>query len=215
MSKIIGNSGNMPGRVGNMVYYMLNGQLVGRTIGKIEKISKKQKEVRMRTSVLSPFLKPLREFIRIGFKNAEKPQTWTFFSMAISVNNPGAVKGRYPKLEINYGKAILSMGTIAPPKNPEVKLNGKFLEFRWEPDLDAEGADARDQIMLVACFPETMKAMFITSGARRTEGIDRLKLPGFKKDMVIETYMAFNADDRTDVSNSVYTGQLIWKGGQA
>lgn len=209
-----GPLGHFVGRIGNVVYYILNGQPVGRFIGVVSHYTEKQEEVRMRTTVVSPFLKRLKAVINIGFKNTPKPQNWSWSNMAVSVNNPGAVKGAYPDLEMNYEEAILSMGEIPPPKHPEVKLNGKVLEFRWEPDLIAEGAAARDQIMVVAFFPELMKAMFITSGARRTEGIESFNLPNFRKDTVIETYMAFNADDRTDVSNSVYTGQLIWKGGQ-
>lgn len=208
-----GPFGHYEGRMGNMVFYMLNGKLVGRTIGVVNHFTKKQEEVRMRTDVLSPFLKRMKEMIRIGFKNTPKPQDWNFFNMASSVNNPGAVKGEYPNLELNYAKVILSKGAIPPPRNPAVTLNGKYLEFRWEPDIAAEGAATRDQIMVIAFFPATKKTVFITSGARRTEGFERLKLPNFRKDTVIETYMAFNADDRTDVSDSVYTGQLIWKGG--
>ena len=36
MAKLDGASGNFIGRIGNMVYYLLNGKIVGRTIGKVE-----------------------------------------------------------------------------------------------------------------------------------------------------------------------------------
>jgi len=71
----------------------------------------------MRTALISPFLTTLKEYIRIGFKHTPKPQDWDFYSVATSVNKPGAIKGKYPKLKINYKKIILSMGAVAAPKN--------------------------------------------------------------------------------------------------
>jgi len=212
MAKLDGAFGDFQGRMGNMVFYKLNGKTVGRTIGKVETFTENQKEVHERTSLISPLLNPLMDFIRIGFKNTPKPWGWDFYSVATSLNKPGAIKGKYPDLEINYEKLILSKGDIAPPKNPKVQLNGNSLQFSWDPDTDANHADTRDQVMLVAYFPETTKAVFLTSGARRTEGLDQLNLPSFNEDTIIETYMSFIADDRKDVSNSVYVGQLTWKG---
>ncbi|SEA61335.1 DUF6266 family protein [Pedobacter hartonius] len=212
MAKLDGAFGDFHGKMGNMVFYKLNGKTVGRTIGKVENFTEKQEEVLKRTELISPFLNPLIDFIRIGFKNTPKPWGWDFYSVATSMNKPGAIKGKYPDLKIDYEKVILSKGAIAPPKNPKVKLTGNSVEFSWDPDTDANGAETRDQVMLVAYFPETLKAVFLSSGARRTEGVDQLKLPSFNEDTIIETYMSFIADDRTDVSNSVYAGQLTWKG---
>jgi hypothetical protein len=50
----------------------------------------------MRTALISPFLTTLKEYIRIGFKHTPKPQDWDFYSVATSVNKPGAIKGKYP-----------------------------------------------------------------------------------------------------------------------
>jgi hypothetical protein len=215
MAILDGAFGDFHGRMGNMVFYKLNGKTVARTIGKVEKYSDKQLEVQMRTGLISPFLSALTEFIRIGFGKTPKLQSWDFFSMAMSQNNPKVIKGKYPNLKIDYKKVMLSMGAIPHPKKPDVKLNDNILEFSWDPNMDAEGADTRDQVMLVAYFPETLKSVFLLSGARRTEGIEQLKLPSFNEETIIETYISFIADDRTDVSNSVYTGQLIWKGGRS
>jgi hypothetical protein len=210
MGKIDGAFGDFSGKMGNYVFYKLNGKTVCRTIGTVEKITDSQDEVLMRTRVVSPFLKPLKEFIRIGFKNTPKPQDWTFSSMASSVNKPGAVKGKYPNLEMNYEKVIVSLGSIPSPKDPVVSIVDQGLEFKWEPDIEAEGADTSDQIMVLAYFPATNKALFMTSGARRTEGLQVLKLPSLAANTIIETYISYVADDRNDVSNSVYTGQLTW-----
>lgn len=211
MAFLDGAFGDFTGRIGNMVFYRLNGKIVGRSIGKVEHFSEKQEEVQMRTSLITPFLTPLLEFIRIGFRHTPKPQSWDFYSVATSVNKPGAIMGKYPKLKINYKKVILSMGAVPPPKNAKVTLNDKVLEFTWDADLETKNADSMDQVMLVAYFPETLKSVFVTSGARRTAGTDKLNLPSFNEKTVIETYMSFITDDRTDVSNSVYMGRLIWK----
>ena len=212
MAILDGAFGDFNGRMGNMVFYKLHGKTVGRMIGKVEAYTDKQKEVHLRTAVLSPVLEPLNDFIRIGFKNTpRKKPSWNFYNVAMSLNNPRAITGKYPNLEINFEKIILSKGAIPAPKNPRVLLAGNTLEFTWDPDVNADGADRLDQVMLVACFPETGKNLFLTSGARRVVGVERLELPTLDEDTIIETYIAFNGDDRTDVSNSVYTGRLVWK----
>jgi hypothetical protein len=211
MAILDGAFGDFHGKMGNMVFYKLNGKTVGRTIGKVESYSDKQYEVQMRTELISPFLTSLKGFIRIGFRNTPKLQSWDFYNMAMSVNNPSIIKGRYPDLEIDYKKAILSAGAIPPPQKPSVKLGNNLLEFSWDPNMDAEGADSRDQVMLLAYFPETSRSIFLLSGARRTEGIEQLKLPSFDGKTRMETYISFIADDRADVSNSIYTGRLTWK----
>jgi len=210
MGILDGAFGDFTGRIGNMVFYKLNGKIVGRTIGKVDSRSESQEEILMRTSLISPFLTPLKEFIRIGFKHTPKPQDWDFYSVATSLNKPGAIMGKYPKLKINYKKVILSKGNVSPAKDVKVSLSDHQLQFSWKPDLEAKNADASDQVMLVAYFPEMLKAVFVTSGARRSVGTDILQLPTFTERTIIETYISFITDERNDVSDSIYAGRLTW-----
>lgn len=94
--------------------------------------------------------------------------------------------------------------------NAEVKLADKKLQFSWAPDLENEENDPSDQVMLIAYFPQTFLALTVKNGSPRTAGKHDIRLPSFKKAMVIETYMAFISEDRERVSDSIYLGQLIW-----
>lgn len=207
-----GPFGDFHGRHGNMVFYKLNGKTVGRTIGVVDPstYTDNQFAVRQKTTLINPLLKATKAFTRVGFKNTPRVENWDFYSMATSMNNPGAITGKYPDQEIDYSKVILSMGAISAPLHPQVKLINNTLEFNWRADQDNERAHLRDQIMLCAYFPETEKALTLLSGARRNEEKQTLPLPSFTHNMIIETYISFVADDRDDVSNSVYVGRIIW-----
>ena len=76
MAKFEGFFDKINGKIGNIVFYQLNGKTVGRSIGKVEKFSDKQLEVQMRTKLITPFFSPLLEFIKLGFKNTPKPDHW-------------------------------------------------------------------------------------------------------------------------------------------
>jgi hypothetical protein len=205
-----GALGILIGRVGNMVFYELNGKIVGRRIGVVSSYSNAQLGNQMEFGLTTLLLNPVDQFIRAGFKTTPKEPGWTFHSMAFSLNKKGSLKGSYPDIEIDFSKVIFSMGNLPLPKNPKVKLAGNQLQFSWEADLDNKENDEKDQVMLVAYFPETLQAMTVQSGSLRTLEKHDMLLPSFKEKKLIETYMAFISEDRERVSNSVYLGQIIW-----
>jgi len=202
--------GEFIGRKGNIVSYVLNGQLVSRTIGEVTSWSHAQKQVQMKTSLISPILKATKKYIDLGFKTTPRLETWSINNKATSENNPAAITGIYPDFILDYSKLLFSMGTLPMPKNALVQLIDNVITFTWEADLENENADEDDQIMLLAYFPETLSTMTVLSGARRTEQQDKIVLTSWTKQTVIETYLSFVSEDRNSVSNSVYTGQLIW-----
>jgi len=213
MGKLInGPMGTSVGKLGGVVTYQLNGQWVTRMIGVVDHWSEAQYAVQMRTALITALLKPVKDVIRIGMKYSPKPKkTWTAYTMATSSNNPGAIMGEYPKLEINYEKVILSIGDIPVPLNAKAELKDGRITFSWEADLETDGTDEDDRVMCVAYFPESFQAFnVIRNGARREEEQQIIKLPSFTEKMNIETYMCFVSDDGKRVSNSIYLGQLIW-----
>jgi len=206
-----GPDGVSLGRIGNKVTYIRLGKIVTRTIGVVTSWSPLQKEVQMRMKLVGEFLKPVKDVLEIGFKNAEKPdQTWSNHNLAVSLNTPQAIKGTYPNLELDYSKLVLSKGTIPQPKNLKTELNNDAIKFSWDADLQADDADADDQLMCVVYFPEKNQAFKVISGAKRTARELLFKLPTFKKKLKIETFVCFVSDDHKNVSDTVYGGQLIW-----
>lgn len=206
-----GWNGSIRGRLGNVVWYPDPfGRIICRTIG--AKTSSKGGEFgnQKGTELITTLLKPMVDFVRVGFQNVPAGMPWYPYQHASSVNKKNAVKGVFPNQEIDYEKVKFSVGDMPLPINAKVTLKNNTLEFTWDADLETEGNFSRDQVMLVAYFPETHKAINVLSGARRTEEKETIKLPRFTKEVVLETYMSFIGDDRKTLSNSVYTGQVIW-----
>lgn len=70
--------------------------------------------------------------------------------------------------------------------------------------------------MMLAYLPDSKRAFYLDSGARRSAGVDVLEgkfnlvaRGSDKKDHFVETYMAFISNDRTQISDSVYMGQIV------
>ncbi|WP_442588442.1 DUF6266 family protein [Pedobacter sp. AW31-3R] len=206
-----GFNGKARGRIRNLVYYTNKwGTLVVRTIG-IKNGSKGEEFANQdATALITKVLKPVQPIIKVGFQHPPAGKHWHYYNYASSYNKKNAIKGRYPNQEIDFEKLKFSIGDMPAPLNAQVVLNKNKLEFTWDADLESEGTLSRDQVMLVAYFPETMTASILLSGARRSEEKEVMTLPRFRKRRVIEVYIAFISDDRETVSDSVHIGQLVW-----
>lgn len=205
-----GINGPFIGRVGNTVGYILNGINVIRAVGAFHgQYTPKQLANHQRMSLISSLSTVIQEFLKFGFSAVAAPTKQGHTNHSISVNKEKAVKGAYPHLETDFSKLIVAQGTVAMPKNPVVNVVNNNLEYSWEADMKAEGAENSDQVMLLAYFPESQKAIVMASGARRTVEMEVLEIPISEKNRAVETYIAFVSDDRKNASNSVYMGQLI------
>lgn len=211
MAKIYnGITGPFIGRVGNIVGYMLNGVNVMKQIPQYNAPkTPKQLANQQRMALVSTFATAIEDFLRFSFRSVATPDKLGPRNYAISVNKEKAVKGCYPDQQTDFEKMVVAAGHIPSPKNARLNRTENRLEFSWDADLETEGAGKRDQVMLLAYFPQTRKSVFITSGAYRTVGKEILQLPAFEEETVVETYMAFVADDRNDASPSVYLGKII------
>jgi hypothetical protein len=161
------------------------------------------------TRLVSLFLSPVMEVIRIGYKNIPEGKSWHAYNHATSVVKRTALMGAGSTKQIDYEKVRFSIGDIPVPKDPAVELIDNRLHFTWDADLDAEGTDGNDRIMIVAYYPETLKATYLLSGAKRTEEKESILLPKFTERTIVETYISYIGSDGNMLSDSVYTGQII------
>jgi len=69
---------------------------------------------------------------------------------------------------------------------------------------------ANDHIMLIAYLPEKRGAFCQLDGAYRKVGLEEISLPRYHEKVTVHTYTAFIASDRESISDSVYTGTLLW-----
>lgn len=201
--------GNVTGRIGNLVAYTLNGQNVVRQIGVINvPPSDKQKANYQKMSLVNAFLKPIQQFIKAGFGFAVAGTDKQPYNEAVSYNKKNAIIGEYPHQQIDYRKALISIGDLPAAVNPTIQLITEGVKFTWENQDSPALTIKDDRTMLLLYFPENDTGISILSGARRLECIDFIPLSPDQFTMQIECYIAFYADDRLSVSNSIWVGRL-------
>ena len=194
-----------------MVYYMLNGELIGRSIGEHPgTFSDAQLANQQRTAVVSRFLHPIKALISLSYKSMEFNYKSYAYNKASSYNKINATQGEYPNISMDFSKVRIADGDLPEARNPEAMVVEGGLKFTWSFDDAADWARQEDQVMLMAYIPKHETAVYIYSGARRNVGEAVLAInPSFLGEEV-ETYIAFVSDDRTRISRSVYTGKIVY-----
>jgi hypothetical protein len=208
--------GPLVGKIANLVGYIRLGQPVIRMEARKRKKKRArsdgQKAVNLRFKIVKSFIAQISDFINVGYKLDVAGTTKIPENNAVSYHINEAVTGTYPDLVLDYSKVLISRGKLPVPVNPTVELEGDVLKFKWDIDPKPEGKRKRDQVMLLAYKTGTQGSDYIVSGARRLEGADELPVQiarsKYEKDDFLETYMAFIADDRQSISNSVYVGRV-------
>ncbi|WP_316839169.1 DUF6266 family protein [Pedobacter gandavensis] len=207
----VNRNGFLTGKVGGMVTYPLNGVLVTRAIGvNTNPPTLKQLSVRQRTALVNDFLKQVSEFTSVGFELNAKKAKKRAYALAFGYNWGFGVKGTYPDIQIDFENFRLSEGQLPLVNDFEVVVEEKGLRYNWNADTTPDGAHWSDQVMMLAYFPALKKAFYCTAGANRINGTDLLPIRYENNELVAETYLAFISNDRKRISNSIYTGQLIW-----
>ena len=206
-----GIAGTHTGKVGNIISYMLNGQNVTRSVGKNNKPKTvAQKNNMMGMKLINGFFYQMYGFVKESFAPSCRGTVYNYQNLYVRYNKPGALKGYYPNLEIDYSKIIFSVGNLPQPVSAKVERIAEGLKFSWDTTLNCSSPECMDQVMMMACFPGGLEpdAIFKTRGATRDQGFDILPLPDFFKNKVMEIYMTFISDDRLDVTNSMYLGRI-------
>lgn len=195
--------GGVTGRIANLVGYELNGQNVIRTVARSRKPDTvKQLNNKLQMKVIVEFLDGIESLLRMGFNPLANGTTKNFHNLAIAHNKPHALTGFYPDVEIDYPKIVFSKGNLLQPVNTTYTIVDQHLEFTWDKVNDS------DQVMLLAYAPNSKRAAYEDSGAKRGVGKERLKLKPGMADEPLELYISFVSKDRTQVANSLYLGRI-------
>jgi hypothetical protein len=201
--------GPITGRVGNLVFYELNGDNVVRGKGdRTAKLSKAQKANCENMSVLMRFFKTTKAFLRVGFASEAKGTNQNFHNIATAYNKLNALVMQDGQAEIDYPKVLLSRGTALEPQQARVEATAAGLTFSWNFDKIENWSSREDQVMLMAYFPESDDAVYVTSGAKRETSTDTLEIHASYLGKRMETYISFVSNDREAVSSSVYLGRI-------
>ena len=202
-----GPHGHLNGKVGNLVFYMLNGQPVVRLIGKKGKPSILQLANYQSMSVTTKLLSRMGSFIKLGYGLQAKGTVYNAHNLATSYHKKQALTGEYPNIKVDYSKVKLSQGVI--PETADVKISkvSGGLDISWDPSYN-EDLQPNDSVMVMLCCPETGADKEYLNIARRSEGKCFIPLREEVLNQQIEPYIAFISADGTRVSDSVYLGNL-------
>lgn len=204
-----GPGGHHRGRLGNVVYYDLNGKNVSREIGVTTKPPTVPQLVsRLKTKLCSELLSCLLDFINVGYGAIARTEKDNGFNQASKYNKKNIIKGVYPDLEIAYEALQISKGPLKPAENWQVTRVGVGLHFAWTIDPEMPWPEVTDQVMMLAYFPAKEKVYFNLFGKNRSSGSDVLEIPPSLQGEYMETYMSFITADRSKVADSTYTGSF-------
>jgi len=206
-----GAFGHLNGRIGNLVFYTLNGENIARISGRSTKPpTEKQLDNYQRMAVVNQFQKPLLPFLNIGFAKAGMDSGQKPYNDALSYNKINALQGEYPLIGMDYSKALVAKGDLPTALNPVINPVSDGVAFSWQmPDV-LEWHYGDNRAMLLLYFPEGTDTSGIPaavcklSGARRKKCADFISLTPAELAKPFEAYIAFIADDRLQVSNSVH-----------
>jgi hypothetical protein len=201
------------GTVGNIVFSQHEGRET--TVSSKPAVSNKpptvkQLSIRQDTSVSTDFLRPLKEFVKIGFGLQGKAERRSPYNSMVSYIRAHAITGKYPNRAVDFSRVLMTKGNMRPPEDVEVSLTGTGLAFSWNGEIKTEGAHFSDQVMMMAYFPGLKTTRYMSAGAQRHAGKDVLILTGIKQGYTAEVYLSFVTDNREAISDSVYLGQFIW-----
>ena len=209
MGKLInGINGPFVGKVGTVVGSSWKGipYMKAKYKARTPHITDKEKGNRSRFSTAQLWLKPMLDFVRVGFKGYT-PMVEGFIA-AKSYLMKNAMEGTGAETIINPAKVKVSFGELPLSDNIAVKLiEGNKLEFTWDPETIRHRFVAHDQVMLMAYDIKNKEVKWTTTGQFRNVGRDILELPE-EKDRTYHVYLAFVADDRSRQSDSVYLGEI-------
>ncbi|NRF39330.1 DUF6266 family protein [Pedobacter foliorum] len=205
-----GPHGTFTGRIGNMVYYVLNGKNVCREIGvNTNPPTVKQLKNRLEVKLVGEFFRDLKAFIDVGFSTEPIKAGDSPYNFAVEYNRNKIIKGSYPDLEIAYDKVLVSRGFLKPVKNLVTEQTAGAIKFSWDTNPQMAWPEATDQVMMLAYFVESKKIIYQPFGNSRLSGSDELQIPESLAGEQMETYVSFVAADRKGVADSTYAGSFI------
>jgi len=200
--------GNVRGKVGNVIgsswkdvhYFKSRPQKVSNPR------TPKQVKQRSKFSLVQQMISATIEVIRVGFKHLQTGST-SAYNEATSYNMLNAIKDTETGHEIDYEKFMVAKGELQIADDTRVEMVGNELRFYWGTTLQGNASE-HDQAILVAYNPEMKASVYDLSAAKRRIGEGYVTIPESWKDTSIETYLAFNRDDGSMVSDSIYTGHI-------
>lgn len=162
-----------------------------------------QLEQRARFGLILRILNLLRSLIYIGFGSKAG------FYGAVSYALRNAVEGVYPNFSINYGKMLVSSGSL--PQSPEVTVTvvaGVGVDISWDTATWNTGSPD-DSVYIGFLNPAMLMPYFDEAKGTRKDGKLTVTLPEVWKGATVHGWLFFVSPDGQLSSVSQYLGAIV------
>ncbi|MBU0697766.1 MAG: hypothetical protein KKE39_14755 [Bacteroidetes bacterium] len=201
--------GGFSGKIGNVVggswkgidYMRIKPSSVAnpKTVGQVDQ--------RTKFTASLQFLQPLKDFVKVGYKNFANKMTE--FNSAMSYTLGNAITGISPDFIVDYSSALLSRGSLPGALNPSATSTvAGAVEVAWDDNTLNGTASATDKSLIALYNPNKAEAVYTLEGASRSAGTETLVVPANYSGDDLEAYISFQSADGTSVSNSIYIGSV-------
>ena len=127
----------------------------------------KQQEQRGKFATAFSFLKAIKPFIRIGYK--ELTQDKSAFNSAMSYTLKRAVTGSGKEIKIDFDRALVSMGTLMPIFEGAATVSNHQMTFNWKDNSGMGNAERTDIAMVLVYNKDREAAVYDTEAALRSD----------------------------------------------
>jgi hypothetical protein len=200
--------GGFSGKVGTVVGGNWRGKEVMRSKPRKRKNAKQtdaQRDHKAKFSLAAQFTFSMKELLELGFQHYAKGKTGANSAFAIILKK--AITGVYPDYQLAYDKVLVSRGSLLNPLDARAAAGATdTIQFTWTYSEGFGNANADDQVLMVAYYPELNSTVY-KFGAARSAGTDSLVIPG-ASGKVVHTWISFVSADQEDVATSIYTGKV-------
>ena len=161
----------------------------------------KQQEQRGKFATAFSFLKAIKPFIRIGYK--EFTQDKSAFNSAMSYTLKRAVTGSGKEIKIDFDRALVSMGTLMPIFEGAATVSNHQMTFNWKDNSGMGNAERTDIVMVLVYNKDREAAVYDTKTALRSSQHAELQLPSDWQDDELIAYLSFCSADGNTIANSI------------
>lgn len=202
MAKVNLINGTISGKLGQMVVVNgKNGVYVRSLPTPNDRKSEAQLKQRSKLQQANAFLRPLKEFLRIGF--VERKPNQNPYQAATSA----LMRSAFVDNNLAYNQIRISEGSVCPPVKNSVSLSDHVAIFRWDDNSGDIDAKETDHAVILLYNPDTETALWEIKKETRKDKyclhlVEAQHLGRF------HVYMAFINKKHDRISNSNYLGEI-------
>lgn len=201
--------GGFSGKVGTVIGFIIKGVSYMRSLAGsyTQANTPAQIEQRAKFGLAISFIRPLTEFLKIGFRNYTDKMSAVNYAMSYTLKN--AIRGTYPDFSIDFANVLVSKGALSGALNPNaLSIAAGQVTFSWDDNSDEINAAPTDGALIVAYNPTRNEAVFTNGESTRVDGTQTLAVPTSYSGESLECYIAF-VDASGKVATSKYIGPVV------